>query len=453
VTLGVTVMVATAATASAAWIFTSRELKGETDEFLARRAVLIANLDGFEFSEEGRGRRPRGGPEVVLAEFDALSQVIGPDGRVIAEVANSGALPVTEIDLRVADSPVANRVVYRNIEIDGAEFRLLTLPLGDSRGAVQVARSLEESQQVLADLRNRMFAVGLVGAVLASVLGWVIARRTVRPVEDLTRAAEHVAATEDLAAPIIVDRTDEVGRLAEAFNTMLAALEGSRRQQHRLVMDASHELRTPLTSLRTNIEVLQRARDLDPAAREEMLGDVHSELDELTNLVTELVELATDRRESEPIQELRLDEVADAVVERARRRTDRPITLQAGEAVVVGRPQMLDRALGNLVENASKWSPDGSAIEVRVTGGEVAVRDHGPGIDPDDRPFVFDRFYRATDARSMPGSGLGLAIVKHIVDVHGGEVWVRDAEGGGAVVGFTIPAVTEEEPVTQTVGR
>ena len=114
---------------------------------------------------------------------------------------------------------------------------------------------------------------------------------------------------------------------------------------------------------------------------------------------------------------------------------------------------MLDRALGNLVENANKWSPDGAGIEVRVADGEVAVRDYGPGIAPADRPFVFDRFYRATDARSMPGSGLGLAIVKHIVDAHGGEVWVRDAVGAGAIVGFTIPSVSEEEPVTQTVGR
>jgi len=448
--LAVTVVVAVAAAAYAGFVFTSRELRGEADEFLFDRAALVAGIpqvaELFDPDFEpgsgnpqggGFGRRPGfGRGAIVVADFDAVVQVIDSDGRIAYGFAEGPALPVEATDRRVADD--GKRAVYRDIEIDDKSFRLITYPM-PTGGAVQVARDVSGSETVLIDLRNRLLLVGLVGAALAAMVGWLVARRTVRPVEELTRAAEHVAVTQELAAPIEVTTTDEVGRLGHAFNTMLGALETSRRQQQRLVIDASHELRTPLTSLRTNIEMLQRAPDMEPAEHANLLADVKSELDELTNLVTELVELATDRRTDEPIQEVRLDEIARSVVERAERRTGRTVGITAEPTVVMGRPQMLERALSNLVDNAHKWGPPGSPISVTVSGGAVEVADAGPGIAPEDRPYVFDRFYRATAARAMPGSGLGLAIVKQIVDTHGGEVWVEGREGGGAVVGFRIP--------------
>jgi two-component system sensor histidine kinase MprB len=275
------------------------------------------------------------------------------------------------------------------------------------------------------------------GVVAAAGLGFAVARSALAPVGELTRAAERVAATQELDARIPDKRGDELGRLAAAFNEMLSALEASRTQQRRLVADASHELRTPLTSLRTNIELLAKAPGLPGAEREKLLADVTAELAELGHLVAELVDLAGDPNATqEAATDVRLDELAGQVVERARRRTGTDITLDAEAVVVRGRPAALERAIANLVDNACKWSP---AAEVCIRGGMVEVRDRGPGIEPGDRPRVFDRFFRASTARSMPGSGLGLAIVKQAVEAHGGRVWVEENPGGGAVVGFEVP--------------
>lgn len=436
--LGVITAMAFVTAAYAAFWSTGKELRGETDQFLISRTLLLEDLPAreFEFDDDFRGRRPRVGQQ-LLARFDAIIQIIDRTGSVLLTLDQSTMLPVEPADLDVAAG--GSRPLFRDVEVDGVSYRMMTTPIRGG-GAVQVARDLTETEQVLAGLRNRLLLLGVAGVAVAALAGWAIARRAVKPVEALTGAAEHVAATQELAAPIEVDRTDEVGRLALSFNTMLAALETSRRQQQRLVMDASHELRTPLTSLRTNIEVLQRAEGLVPAERQRLLADVNLELEELTNLVAELVELATDRRPEEPVGEVRLDHLAEAVAERARRRTGRTITVTTVPTVVVGRASMLERAIGNLVDNADKWSPPGDPIELDVGEGRVEVRDHGPGIPEQDRPHVFDRFYRAPAARAMPGSGLGLAIVKQIVDTHEGRVWADEREGGGAVVGFEVPA-------------
>jgi two-component system sensor histidine kinase MprB len=241
-----------------------------------------------------------------------------------------------------------------------------------------------------------------------------------------------------------VEGRDEAGRLAHAFNEMLASLARSRRAQHQLVQDAGHELRTPLTSLRTNVAVMQRYDELSPGSRQRLLADVESETRELTAMVNELVELATDRRDSEVPVSVVPGQVAEAVVERARRRWGREISVTTDEASVVVRPQAFERAIGNLVENALKFS-DGP-VEVVVAGRRVEVRDRGPGIAEDDLVRVFDRFYRADAARSQPGSGLGLAIVRDMAESHGGRVFAGNREGGGAVVGFELPALPPPAP-------
>jgi len=276
-----------------------------------------------------------------------------------------------------------------------------------------------------------------------------VAQRSLRPVAKLTAAAEHVAKTQELDARIDVRRTDEIGRLARSFNEMLDALQESRRQQHQLVTDASHELRTPLTSLRTNIEVLQRSDGMPEDERRALLRDVTFELEELTKVVAELVELASDKRtDSREFEDVRLDRLAAAVVERAARRSGLSITLDAQPTLVVGSYGLLERAAGNLVDNACKWSPAGGSIEVSVADGAFRVCDHGPGIAAEDAPHVFDRFYRADAARSKPGSGLGLAIVKQIIEAHGGTAWVEAAAGGGTVAAFRLAPV-----VMETVGE
>ncbi len=313
-------------------------------------------------------------------------------------------------------------------------------------GALQLARGMSEVDGTLRSFVLILLLMSMVGVGLAAVAGLLVARGALRPVQRLTDAAEHVARTQELDAAIEVDRGDELGRLATSFNSMLQALGASREQQRRLVADASHELRTPLTSLRTNVEVLARGTDLAPAERESLLADLTGELEELSALVAELVELATESQVSaEDPQDVRLDEIATGVVERARRRTAQTIELSVEPSLVSGRPTGLERAIRNLVDNACKWNPVGEPIEVVVRGTRVEVRDRGPGIDEADRPHVFDRFYRSDAARSMSGSGLGLAIVRQVVEAHGGTVFAEEAEGGGALVGFELPAMMSSE--------
>jgi two-component system sensor histidine kinase MprB len=248
-----------------------------------------------------------------------------------------------------------------------------------------------------------------------------------------------VTATGDLSERIDTHGDDELSRLATSFNTMLGALEESTRAQRQLVADASHELRTPLTSLRTNIEVLAGKGELPDDERERLLHDVVEQLGEMTSLITELIELARLGRPPAEPEDLRLDLLAAEAVERASR--DRPgvvFTPDLHESVVQGEAAAIDRAVANLLDNAAKWSPPGAEIEVRVQDGELTVRDHGPGIDEEDLPFVFDRFYRATSARGMPGSGLGLAIVRQVAEAHGGTVTAERAEGGGTRISLRL---------------
>ena len=252
----------------------------------------------------------------------------------------------------------------------------------------------------------------------------------------LTSVAEEVTATRDLTRRIDVHSHDELGRLASAFNEMLVALDASVKAQRRLVADASHELRTPLSSLRTNIEVLAGGKELPAGEGQKLLADVTGQVEELSALVGDLVEI--DRERPAEVEDVRLDEVVEHAVARAKVRAPKVLfRTQLEESLVRGAPAQLERAVSNLLDNAAKWS---SSVDVDVSGTEVTVRDHGPGISEEDLPYVFDRFYRATNARNLPGSGLGLAIVRHVAQTHGGEATAENAPDGGAVFHFTLPA-------------
>jgi two-component system sensor histidine kinase MprB len=271
----------------------------------------------------------------------------------------------------------------------------------------------------------------------------MVARTAVAPVARLTEAAEHVAETHDLGRRIDTGpdvQGDELARLAHSFNTMLAALEDSVRAQRALVADASHELRTPLTSLRTNIEVLAQAHDLEPSTRRQLLHDVVTQLEELSALVGDLVDLAREQEPDPSQEDVRLDELAGQAVARARRHSPAVrFELDAEPCVVRATAQRLDRALANLLDNAAKWSGEDGVVEVGVRAdGTVTVRDHGPGFEPADLPRVFDRFYRAATARGKPGSGLGLAIVRQVAESHGGTVRAENALGGGALLTLVL---------------
>lgn len=456
--LAVTVATTVTAVSVAAYAIARSELLAETDRTLVSRANDVVDEvrreqgrpGGPDVSDLFGGRRPPSRRSPVTAS-DTVLQLLDADGTVAATSGGAAtALPVNDTDRQIAGSAPTGRsgtqtAVLTDVVVDGEPYRVLTTATPGG-GALQVARQVGGTDEVLQGLRARMLLAGILGTLVAAGIGWFVARRTVRPIEQLTAAAEHVAATQQLDTAIPVERTDEVGRLAGSFNQMLSALGESREQQQRLVQDAGHELRTPLTSLRTNAEVLQQAERLSPEDRAMLLHDVTDEVQELTDLVAELVLLAqSPDATGEPEADVDLAGTAGAVVERARRRTARRIELRAplGPVLVRGRSAQLERAITNLMTNADKFSPPGSPIDVAVEivagGARLTVRDRGPGIAPADRPHVFDRFYRAEAARAAPGSGLGLSIVDQVVRAHDGAVLVEEAPGGGAVVGFTLP--------------
>jgi two-component system sensor histidine kinase MprB len=325
-------------------------------------------------------------------------------------------------------------------DIQGERMRVL-VSRGPNELAIFVARPLAEVDSALGTLRWALGLLALAGIALAVVLSRLATRTAIRPVAELTETAEHVATTRDLSRRIDAQGDDEVSRLATSFNTMLEALERSQRAQRQLVADASHELRTPLTSLRTNLEVLARGGPPDPGDRDRLRADLVAQLEELSALVGDLVELARDEEPEAPaVEDVRLDRLVGRAVERARRHAPRVAFETSLEpALVQGVPARLDRAVANLLDNAAKWSPADSVVEVELRDGELTVRDRGPGIAPDECDLVFDRFFRSDAARGRPGSGLGLAIVRQVAEGHGGSVAAEAAEGGGALLRLRLP--------------
>lgn len=455
--VGVTVLVASAIGGVGTAITSSNVGRNRVDRALSADAETFQSqsprlTDQLQFAFEARraacdGSEPDGGfasgPRApahrlrYLPEFASSLQLIRPDGNVIAACR---ILPISPAETAIAESGRGS--VFGTVSIEGERFRVLTRGFADV-GAVQFARSLEITEDTLRALLARSIVFGLIGAALAAALGWLLARRATEPVKRLSDTAERVARTQDLGERITVEGDDEIAALAASFNTMLASLDTSREQQTRLVQDASHELRTPLTSMRTNVEMLQRHLDIDPDVRARILADIGAELHELTHLTAELVESATEVPTTlELREEVDLVAMVERCAELARRRHRRTVAVTApggDEPIVLGDDALLSRAVTNLVNNAMKFSPEGTAVEVEVSGGCVLVRDRGPGIPDADLPFVFDRFYRSTTARSAPGSGLGLAIVKQIVTGHGGSVVARNRTDGGAEVGFVLP--------------
>ena len=377
-----------------------------------------------------------------FAADDLLFQVVGQAG-LVRRPPDQVELPVSEADLEVARGDRLE--VLTDVDVDGSRYRLITVPLqlqtSQRSGAVQLARPLEPLESSLAELRRTLLAVAVLGIGGAALLGIAVARRALRPVKALTETAEHVAATQELHARIVVDRPDELGRLAEAFNAMLAALATSREQQRRLVTDASHELRTPLTSLRTNVELLARAKALPAEERDQILDDAVLEVEELSTLVAELVDLATDaRRSTEDWRELRLDEIVERAADRTRRHHRREVILELEPTTVRGSAGLLERAVTNLLDNAGKWSPPGGQVRAVLVDRRLAVLDEGPGVAESDQARLWDRFWRAEGSQDVPGSGLGLAIVREVVEAHGGTVHAANRPAGGLDVGFTLPA-------------
>jgi len=352
-------------------------------------------------------------------------------------------LPVTDAD-RAAAASTRPVVLARTASVDATPYRIVTVSPGQSRGAVLLARDWSESAAVLRRLAGTLAISALLLSALAALIGWLVARQITRRLVRLTDAAEQVSATGQLDVVVPGAGTDEVGRLAGAFNTMLGRLAGAQAAQQRLVQDAGHELRTPLTSLRTNISLLERLDELSPSARERVLADLRGESRELTGLVNEVLALSGGQMaEGEP-ELVALGPTVARVATRARRRTGREVSVSADDCQILAAPAAVERAVWNLVDNAAKFDPTGAAIDIRVAAGTVEVMDRGPGVAAEELPHLFDRFYRPVGSRSLPGSGLGLAIVKDVAEASGGQVFVRARPGGGSVFGISWPPVPHD---------
>ncbi len=432
---GLAVAVAVLGAAVVVYVAIRSELRGEVDRALRERA------GGFRDAGPGGGERPPrplrerlrppgdgppafGGASGFVQLVDTGGDATGPPGR-------SARLPVDQATRDIAAARSGERLA--DADLDGTHVRVLTT--GTPFGAVQVARPLDEVDSVLHRVLIVLIVVGLGGIALAAALGALVARTALAPVARFTRRTEALTADPDPSQRMEEGGRDELGRLAASFNATLDALESSMEAQRHLVADAGHELRTPIASLRANIQVLEDAERLPPGELAGLRADIIEELDELTSLVGDVVELARGAQPEEALDDVRLDLVVQALAERFERRAgDVAIQVETEPTLVRGDPERIGRAISNLLDNACKWSPSGGAVDLGVKDGTVTVRDRGPGFDERDLPRVFERFYRSERARSMPGSGLGLAIVRQAAEDHGGSAQAANAPGGGARV-------------------
>ena len=419
------------------------ELRGEVDDSLRERADLVARVADRLTLGMAPAERPGGGrgfpapPPEPFGGPEGSVQLVLPSGDVLRPPGAGEGVPVTARTHEIARGEGPSESLD-DAHVSGTHLRVLTRGLSGG-GAIQLARPVDEVDRQLDRVLLVLLVVGAAGVALGAALAAGVARTALAPIGRFTRRTEELAGAPDPSQRIDAGGGDELGRLARSFNQTLDSLERSVEAQRQLVADASHELRTPIASLRANVQTLEHDERLPPRERESLRADIVAELDELTALVADIVELARGTKPAELADEVRLDEIVRDVAARARARSDGvAIEVAAEPTVVRGEPARIQRAVSNLVDNAVKWSPGGSTIEIDVADGGLSVRDHGPGFAETDLPHVFERFYRADTARSMPGSGLGLAIVRQAAEAHGGEARASNAPGGGALVHVTF---------------
>ena len=439
VAVGVVVFCALAIVAAVVYPAVGANLRGKNDQSLvqvAKEAPTIA---------------------AKLKKAGAVGQLV-PFGntqlQILAAAAagpTNGFVGITDHDVQVAagnDKPYFHDQAYGSVV-----YRIYTMQFPGHPG-VLVRTALPESDAASTQTARGWLLAVLIpaGAIGAAVVARLAAGRVLRPVGRLTETVERIRATGDLTVPIQTPGRDEISRLGQAFAAMTAALDESVGAQRRLVADASHELRTPLTSLTTNLELLAEQPD-DPGAPA-LAAAALAEAGELRMLINDLVELARDGQASFHVEDVRLDLVAERVAARAASRAPGlRYELDCRPTLVRGDPDALERAIGNLVDNALKWSPPDGRIRISAAAGTVEVSDDGPGIPADDLPYIFDRFYRSARARALPGSGLGLAIVRRIADMHDGTVEATPLRQG-VKFRISVPEIVIDPPAAeQTTAR
>ncbi|MDO0927068.1 HAMP domain-containing sensor histidine kinase [Streptomyces sp. TG1A-8] len=457
---------AVAAVSVTCWFIVQQKLYDQLNGDLQQGSQQPQRLTGVLNTLESCPQEP---PETDLGGVHNRGnylQLVKADGTTCVSGNSAGRVRITSADTGVIANAATGEGILRNgTDSDGNAVRVVTVPLTVVTGpdspprlypdtALLVAVPLKSTRDTLNDLALILLLVSGVGVLGAGAAGLAVARTGLRPVDRLTEAVEHVARTEDLNVriPVDTDSEDEVARLSRSFNSMTASLASSRELQQQLIADAGHELRTPLTSLRTNVELLTRSeetgRPIPAEDRKALLASVKAQMTELGALIGDLQELSrSEGQRGERVQVVALQDTVEAALRRARLRgPELTITADVEPWFVRAEPSALERAVVNILDNAVKFSPGGGTVEVRLTGGALTVRDHGPGIPADELPHVFDRFWRSPSARALPGSGLGLSIVARTVQQAGGEVTLAGAEGGGTVVTVRLPGAPTAPP-------
>ncbi len=431
------VAVTLAAVSALVFVTVRAEFESSLDDSMLRRANAAVNAGYTPSAEE--------------LDVAGIKIFVVRGGQIFSRKGEETTLPLNNHEIEVSIGQATSS--RRTTTLDGELYRVIAVQAGEG-SALVLAQPMESIEKALERLKIILLLASAAGVVLAGGAGWVVAANGLRPVRRLTAATERVARTSELH-PIKVTGHDELARLTTSFNQMLQALGASQERQRQLVADAGHELRTPLTSLRTNIELLRQAaenpdRQLTAVAHTEIMDDVRIQLQELSTLVGDLVELARDEPMARDPEPLDLADTVASAVERVRPRApDVTFDIEAESWTVIGEPPLLERAITNLLDNAAKWSPEDGTVTVRLDDGVLTVRDEGPGISDGDLPHVFDRFYRSSEARTLPGSGLGLSIVRRAAERHGGTVTAASPSSGGSVFTMTLPppdfAPPEEE--------
>ena len=417
------VAVAAIGASVAMYVVVQDQLLKQVDDTLSKTALVGGPGRGGPFGDRG--------PQLVTGRQDVFGQIVDSSGNIVQ--ADLGVAVPSLVTQDVKDVAAGKRDGFLATAISqDYRVRVLVRPIANGR-ALEVAKSLEDIDGALTQTRVTLAEFALGAILLAAILGLLIARTALAPVKLLTKTVEEVTRTRDLSRRVAASGRDELSRLGTSFDAMLGQLETSLRSQRQLVSDAGHELRTPLTSLRTNLELLERGQPSDPLERQQLLGDLVRQMERLTALVGDLIEVARDEEAPMPFEELRLDEVVHEVVDDVSFRYPKVhFVVTAAPSTVRGVKVRVARAITNLLDNAAKYSPTGALVEIAVANGEVTVRDHGPGVAAEDASRVFDRFWRSNDVRQTPGSGLGLAIVKDVAESHGGSVTLERPSDGGA---------------------
>ena len=417
------VAVAAIGASVAMYVVVQDQLLKQVDDTLSKTALVGGPGRGGPFGDRG--------PQLVTGRQDVFGQIVDASGNIVQ--ADLGVAVPSLVTQDVKDVAAGKRDGFLATAISqDYRVRVLVRPIANGR-ALEVAKSLEDIDGALTQTRVTLAEFALGAILLAAILGLLIARTALAPVKLLTKTVEEVTRTRDLSRRVAASGRDELSRLGTSFDAMLGQLETSLRSQRQLVSDAGHELRTPLTSLRTNLELLERGQPSDPLERQQLLGDLVRQMERLTALVGDLIEVARDEEAPMPFEELRLDEVVHEVVDDVSFRYPKVhFVVTAAPSTVRGVKVRVARAITNLLDNAAKYSPTGALVEIAVANGEVTVRDHGPGVAAEDASRVFDRFWRSNDVRQTPGSGLGLAIVKDVAESHGGSVTLERPSDGGA---------------------